>query len=429
MEQTAQQLEMRLDNTKESKLFKKVFILSSLGMIIDASDVYMAGAVNTAMINSKFSTLAQSSNFISAGFLGLFIGSLMAGFLGDKYGRRAAYQINLLVFGIATILGAFAPNIMILSILRFIAACGLGSEIITGYAIVNEFAPTKTRGRWSGTTAIIANFWAPLALALSLFIIPHYSWRAMFIVIGALSLILWLARRHFPESPRWLISQGRTKEAQAIIEQLETAGTYDKAAQSAHNETITISYKRALFISVITVTAILVSLFMFTSWVPTMLLQRGINVAHSLKYTMFMMTGAPIGALIGTLLIDKIGRRITIITTFIIGAALAIGYTMVTTAGGTIAIGFLLTTCFYVLMASAVGVYTSEIFQTNHRFRGMGWAHGTAKLLTVLTPYFAAYAIGKTNPSMIFYVITGLLLIAAATIFFAGPETKAKNIK
>ncbi|WP_395319573.1 MFS transporter [Fructilactobacillus frigidiflavus] len=429
MEQTATQLELRLDNAKESKLFKRVFMLSALGMIIDASDVYMAGAVNTAMINSKFSTLAESSNFISAGFLGLFIGSLFAGYLGDKFGRRTAYQINLLIFGIATILGAFAPNIMVLSILRFIAACGLGSEIITGYAIVNEFAPTKTRGRWSGATAIIANFGAPLALALSLFIIPHYSWRAMFLVVGFLAIILWLARRHFPESPRWLLSKGRTKEAQAIIEQLETAGSYAQENNASTKETITISYPRALFISIITVTAILVSLFMFTSWVPTMLLQRGINVAHSLKYTMLMMIGAPIGALIGTILIEKIGRRITIITTFIIGAILAIIYTIITAASGTIAIGFLLTTCFYILMAAAVGVYTPEIFQTPHRFRGMGWAHGTAKFLTILTPYFAAYAIGKTNPAMIFYVITGLFLIAALTIAFAGPETRFKNIK
>ena len=78
---------------------------------------------------------------MSAGFLGLLVGSLLAGFVGDLKGRRVAYQINLLLFGGFTFLGAFAPNMAVLSLCRLGAGLGLGAKIVTGFAMVNEFAP------------------------------------------------------------------------------------------------------------------------------------------------------------------------------------------------------------------------------------------------------------------------------------------------
>lgn len=429
MEYSAQILENHLDNAKESKLFKKVFGLAAAGMIIDASDVYMAGAVNSAMLESKFMNLAQSSLFISSGFMGLFLGSLFAGYIGDRFGRKQAYQINLLIFGIATLLGSIAPNIQILTGLRLIAAFGLGAEIVTGYAIVNEFAPTKNRGKWSGAVAIIANLGAPIALMLSLFIIPKFSWRAMFIIVSLLSLVLWSVRRHFPESPRWLISKGRNDEANKIINQLELSGSYQSNNQKSKTKEINHpKYQKALIITSVAISAIMVSQYMFTSWVPTLLVQKGINISHSLEYTMFMMTGAPIGALISTLIIDRIGRKKTIISAFTIGGFLAISYSLNNTTQVTIAIGFLLTMFFYILMASVVGVYASELFQTSKRFRGTGWANAIAKLLTVLTPYLATFAIGKSNPAIIFYVIAILMFIAAITVLTIGPETKKQDL-
>lgn len=429
MESSTQALENRLDNAKESRLFKKVFGLVAAGMIIDASDVYMAGAINTAILDSNFMTLPQSSLFISAGFMGLFLGSLFAGYIGDKFGRKQTYQLNLLIFGIATLLGSIAPNIHILTILRLIATFGLGAEIVTGYAIINEFAPTINRGKWSGTVAIIANLGAPIALLLSLIIIPKFSWRAMFIIVDILSLLLWGARRHFPESPRWLLSKHRNNEANKIINQLELAGSYTQNQKKVQSKnSVALNYKKSLIITLIAISAIMVSQYMFTSWVPTLLVQKGININHSMEYTMFMMTGAPIGALISTLIIDRIGRRKTIITAFGIGGALAIIYSLTNTTGLTITTGFLLTMFLYILMASVVGIYASELFNTNNRFRGTGWANAIAKLLTVLTPYLATFAIGQSNPQIIFYVIAILMFIASITIFFFGPETKQKNL-
>lgn len=81
--QTETQLRQRIDRTHESPLFYKIFALVAGGMFLDAADVYMASAVASTLLKSGWSTIATNSYFLSSGFLGLFIGSLTAGFIGE----------------------------------------------------------------------------------------------------------------------------------------------------------------------------------------------------------------------------------------------------------------------------------------------------------------------------------------------------------
>ncbi|KRK54190.1 hypothetical protein C5L34_000483 [Lentilactobacillus hilgardii] len=140
-------LQGRIDRTKESPLFYEIFALVAGGMFLDAVDVYLASAVATTVLKDNWSTLQLNSYFLSSGFLGLFLGSIIAGFIGDLKGRRVAYQINLLMFGGFTFLGAFAPNMGFLIFCRLMSSIGLGSEIVTGYSMINEFAPIHSRGK------------------------------------------------------------------------------------------------------------------------------------------------------------------------------------------------------------------------------------------------------------------------------------------
>lgn len=428
MEQAAN-LKQRLDLTRETPLFYRVFAMIAAGMILDAGDVYMASAINSTLIQTHFATLFQGSLFLSAGFLGLFVGSIAAGFIGDFFGRKRAYQTNLLIFGVFTILGAFAPNIELLIASRFFAAVGLGAEIVTGYALINEFAPVKTRGRWSGITAVVANLGAPVTLLIATFMIPNLGWRSMFILIGILALILWVARRHFPESPRWLLARDRCAEAETIIAELEKNGSYERENKVTPAAKVETNIGRGLFVAIVAVSAVMLCQYTFTSWVPTLLVKRGINVVHSLSFSTIMMIGAPVGAIIGASLVDRIGRKRVIAPTFVITALLGLLYAHQDSTVGVLIVGFLLTTGFYVLMASVVGVYMSELFPTYFRFRGTGYANGVAKLLTVLTPYLAAWAISHVSPNLIFYFIAALALIAAVVVQFFGPETKQKIIE
>lgn len=427
--QSGIELQRRIDRTHESPLFYKIFALVAGGMFLDAADVYMASAVASTVLKTGWSTLAQNSYFLSSGFLGLFIGSLTAGFIGDLKGRRVAYQINLLLFGGFTFLAAFAPNMWMLIICRLFSSIGLGSEIVTGYSMVNEFAPIHSRGKWCAAVSLIANSGAPITMLLCTLIIPHYGWRVMFAGIGIVAAILWYLRRDIPESPRWLMAHGKETQAEQIIEQLEVNGSDDFTdIKTTKRETVHHSIGISLFVAIVAVSATIICQYTFTSWVPTLLLKRGINISGSLGLSTLMMLGAPVGCAIGAFLVDRIGRKKTIVPAFLLTAVFGMFYARQDTMTGVVIIGFLLTACFYVLMAAVVAVYVAELFPTTFRFRGSGIANGIAKLFTVAMPIVVAWMLKVTTTNMIFWTISAIALFAGIVVWSLGDETNQKDI-
>ena len=138
----------RLDRLPISSFHYRIFWLIGAGMFFDGYDLYIGGNVLGATVQSGFSTLAQNAQFISFTFIGMTFGSLMAGFLGDHFGRRFTYQVNLLVFGLASLAAAFVPDMQSLIACRFVMGLGLGAEIVVGYSTMTEFVPPQRRGKW-----------------------------------------------------------------------------------------------------------------------------------------------------------------------------------------------------------------------------------------------------------------------------------------
>jgi len=206
----------RLDRLPISSFHYRIFWLVGAGMFFDGYDLYVAAGVLASTIQTKFSTLPQNLQFISWTFIGMTLGSLITGFVGDKMGRRFTYQINLLIFGLASIAAAFAENMTQLIFCRFVQGLGLGAEIVVGYSTLTEFVPPKTRGRWLSMMAFLVVAGFPATALLGYLIIPTWGWRPMFVIAGVGSLIVWYLRKNLPESPRWLEAQGRT-DARAYL--------------------------------------------------------------------------------------------------------------------------------------------------------------------------------------------------------------------
>ncbi|EJE97285.1 MFS transporter [Liquorilactobacillus mali] len=433
----ARQLKIRMNQIQPTTTFYKIFVLVSAGMFLDAIDVYLASGVSSYLLETNWSTLKLNSIFLAVGFFGLFLGSVFAGVVGDFFGRKKAYQLNLIVFGSFTLIGSFAPNMYFLIVCRLIASIGLGTEIVTGYAMINEFAPVKSRGKWCALTSFIANCGAPITMLMCTLLIPHFTWRIMFIISGISALILWYFRRKLPESPRWSIAHGRIEEAQGVINEIENEMKDEGVGKAQINSKINSAevadeinshFGRNLLVAIFAVSATIVCQYTFTSWVPTLLVKQGINIVSSLGFTTVMMMGAPAGAFLGSQLVDRIGRKPTIVTAFILAAILGIIYSRQTDPTIVMALGFLLTTCFYVLMASVVGVYVSELFTTKYRFRGAGIANGISKLITVGMPIGVAWLLSISNTTMIFTVISSFAVIAAIIVYFFGPETNNQEV-
>src|SRR5947209_1711184 len=218
----------RLDRLPISSFHYRIFWLVGAGMFFDGYDLYIAGGVLASAIQTKFSTAPQNVQFISLTFVGMTLGSLITGFIGDRLGRRFTYQINLLIFGLASLAAAFAQDMTQLIACRFVQGLGLGAEIVVGYSTLTEFVPPKTRGRWLAMMAFIVVAGFPATSLLGYLIIPNFGWRPMFVIAGIGSLIVWYLRKNLPESPRWLEAQGRDAEAEALMMTIEK-----EVAQSA----------------------------------------------------------------------------------------------------------------------------------------------------------------------------------------------------
>ena len=431
----------RVDNARESATFYKIVALVAAGMLMDSIDVYVGSAVASSALSTGWSTVAQNSLFLSAGFLGLLVGSLLAGFIGDLRGRKTAYQINLLLFGGFTLLGALAPNMAILSVCRLGAGLGLGAEIVTGFSMVNEFAPIKHRGRWSAIVSLVANTGVPLAMLLCAWIIPRWSWRPLFVGIGLAAALIWYLRRDIPESPRWLALHGRMDEAIQVVELLEAdngrgGSSSDSASGSARagREGVEASAKasgsvvRGLIVATVAVSATNVCSYAFTSWVPTILLKRGINLSGSLWISTLMMLGAPLGCLIGSLLLDRIGRKRIIVTAFLLTAVFGLLYAAQTSQVTAILVGILLMASLYVLMSSVVAVYAPELFPTTVRFRCVGIANAVAKLCNVLMPVLIGAMLSAWGSTSIFVTISLVALASMLVVGLMGWETSGRSV-
>src|ERR1700754_4488558 len=162
----------RLDRLPISSFHYRIFWLVGAGMFFDGYDLYVAGGVLASTIQSKFSTAAENLQFISLTFVGMTAGALITGFICDKFGRRFTYQINLLIFGFASLAAAFSQDMTQLIICRFVQGLGLGAEIVVGYSTLTEFVPPRTRGRWLAFMAFLTVAGFPATAILGYFIIP-----------------------------------------------------------------------------------------------------------------------------------------------------------------------------------------------------------------------------------------------------------------
>jgi MFS transporter, putative metabolite:H+ symporter len=365
----------------------------------------------------------------------MFIGGIGQGQFSDRWGRKSVYQFNLLLFGVFTILGALAPSFMWLVVARFIAGLGLGGEQPLAFAYAGEYAPKRIRGRILAFVHFIggACVW-PIAALFTLYFRDSIGWRGVWIVIGIGALIVWLFRFTLPESPRWLATHGKGERALDVLAKLGIAGPKEKLTTNAASDTKSDPFAVVFGQFPLRVIAGMVCFSAFFgvaiglgTWLPNIMNSKGFTITKSLTYTFGMTLAVPCASLFMMYALDKFGRKITSVCAFVCAGIMAIVFANAVSDTQLLVSGFVM--IFFIQVAgNSMQIFASEVFPTNARASGFGWAAGVGRLATAFiipTILWIQTGYGLTT---VFVCLAVVLLIAAFSVTLMGPEAKQRGL-
>src|SRR5947209_786829 len=219
----------RLDRLPWGRFHTLVVAALGITWILDGLEVTLAGTVAGAL---KASPVLRFSNADvglagSAYLAGAVLGAIFFGWLTDRLGRKKLFFITLTVYLLATAATAFSWNLTSFLIFRFITGAGIGGEYAAINSTIQELVPARVRG-WTDL-CINGSFWIGAALgALAAIVLldpavidPEHGWRAAFLIGALLACIVFFMRLWLPESPRWLMTHGREREAEEVVAGVE----------------------------------------------------------------------------------------------------------------------------------------------------------------------------------------------------------------
>lgn len=432
----------RLDRLPISSFHYRIFWLVGAGMFFDGYDLYVAGGVIASVVQTKFALPLQIPQFVSLTFVGMTIGALVTGFVGDKMGRRFTYQINLLIFGLASLAAAFAQDMNQLIVCRFIQGLGLGAEIVVGYSTLTEFVPPKSRGRWLSFMAFLVVAGFPATAILGYLIIPSFGWRPMFIIAGVGSLVVWYLRKNLPESPRWLESQGRAAEAEALMTAIEKESS-GGAALPPPAPTVAVKQLTAgdmfkppilqrLLVGCWVLITINTLIFGFVIFLPNFFLRQGLTITNSLGYTVVLSIASLVGCAVGAYTSDAIGRRWSIIGASVVTIITGYIYARFNATSDptlVLSVGFALIVAIYVQTAILFGVYTPELFPTEIRLRANGICNTFGRGATVASPFIVTALMASYQLPGVVWLMTGLVLVQIVAVYLWGVEPRNRGLE
>jgi putative MFS transporter len=429
-----------LDNAKISPLHRRIVGLIAAGYFFDVIDFTIFGSMVPFILGSKFATGPEVAAIGSATIFGMCIGTAGQGQFSDRFGRRFIYQFNLLLFGVFTILGAFAPSVTLLVVCRFIAGIGLGAEQPLAFAYAGEYSPKAIRGRILAIVHFIggACVWpigTLMVLAFSgVLESPEHVWRGIWLVIGIGALVVWVFRFTLPESPRYLSTHGRGDEALAVLGRLGIAGPTEPLTTDAASNTksdpfgvVFRLFPGRVIAGMICFTAFFGVAIGLGAWLPNMMNAKGFSVTKSLQYVLAMNFAVPCASIFMMYALDKYGRKVTSICAFVGAGIMAMVFSNAGTPMQLMIAGFIMV--FFVQVAgNAMQIFASEVFPTNARASGFGWASGVGRLATAFIMPTILWVQNGWGLTTVFVCLAIMLLIAAASVTQLGPEAKQKGL-
>jgi MFS family permease len=219
----------RLDALPFGRFHLLVIVALGITWVLDGLEVTLAGALSGELMQSSGLGLSSAQIGVagSSYLCGAVVGALVFGWLTDRLGRKKLFSITLAVYLAATAATGLSWSMWSFVLFRFITGAGIGGEYTAINSTIQELIPARLRG-WTDLL-INGSFWIGAAMGAGGsivllnpdFIDPAFGWRLAFLIGTAIGLVILVMRRWIPESPRWLMTHGFVKEADAVVAGIE----------------------------------------------------------------------------------------------------------------------------------------------------------------------------------------------------------------
>jgi len=437
-----------LDMTGVTSTTKILVAAGCLGYLFDAFDNYLLGFVMPLVSHDFTFSPAMKGFILSTALWGGALGMWFWGIVAEQKGRRIAFQGTLLMFALFCGLTAFAQSPLQLGFARFITGMGLGGFMPIDLTVVSEMTPTKVRGTLTSSISLFMPVGAFVAAFTSLLLSQRLGWRGMFLLGVLPALIAYLIRRRVPESPRWLASSGRIREAeealikvgatrQAIEEAREAIPYDDDAATETDNKSLKEKYSELFSLKWLSRNIVSWALWIAPNsvmsavnlWLPSYLMTvYHFTLVKSLFYTVANTGVGVIGRLIGVYLIDKAGRKPLIIGTFSFAAMCLVVAGLVKTPDSLLYCLGAFT--FFVDGGIVVAVtYVPELYPTRIRAIGSSSASAAGRIAAAAAPILIGALIGLNLQRLVWIIFAVTLGICVVVTAILAPETKGITLE
>ena len=433
---TVAYVDTALDDAEIGPIHKRVFAIVTAGLFFDVIDFIILGSLLPDMVRSNFATPAQIGTVGTAQIIGLFIGAIGQGEFTDRLGRKRIYQASVLLYSLATIAAALAPNPLWLALGRLIAGIGLGAASPTCFSYVAEYSPKRIRGRATAFMQFIggACVW-PIGTLFALGFRDTIGWRGIWVVLGLGGLVVFALSFALPESPRWLVTHGHGRRALDLLERMglgrppsadefvTDAGGYIRSDPMG---VVFRRYRKRIIAAMICFFAFFGAALGLGGWLPNILADRGFTITKSLTFTFGMQLSFPLSSLFMMYSLERFGRIRTSVTAFVLAVVMSITFFYSRSDTMVLVVGFWMN-FFIQLAGNSMQIFTSEVFPTNARASGFGLAQSGGRVgAAVSFP-----VIGLLSTFGLGYVMTGIVVmmaIAAVAVTQIGTETRGRSL-
>jgi MFS transporter, AAHS family, 4-hydroxybenzoate transporter len=411
---------------------KALVAAAALAIVFDGLDNQVLSSAIPAIMRDWQVPRSALTPALTSGFVGMMFGGFIGGIVGDRYGRRVALLGSLISFGLLTLAVALATSPLILSAIRFLAGLGLGAAMPNAATLSSEYVPTRHRPFAVTLTIVCIPLGGSLAGFVGGQILPRYGWHVLFIVCGLLPLVLAaLLLKALPESPRFLARQKqRWPELIALLNRLghhvpQDAVFSDVSEKAPANSSVGALFAPEYLRDTLTLFGsfffCLLTVYMGTNWVPSMLASNKFDVGTASYGLTAFNVGGVVGAIIGAMIIMRVGSRISMLTM----AAGAIAGAVVLTI---MPIGPQNTFSVFAMLAWTGGLINAvqttmyalaaHVYPTSIRATGVGTAVGFGRIGGVLSPSLGQWALDSGGASGYFRIIA--ITMSAAFVALAG---------